>query len=190
MTLTAVLFTGGVSSRMGVDKAILQIDGEPLWKRQLRVLRELQPDALWISARSRPDWCPPEMEAIPDVPPSRGPLSGLAPALRQSATTHLLALAVDMPRMTSDHLRKLLERAASGRGVIPINEGLFEPLCAVYPAEAADAAAVSLGGTDVSLQPFVEVLLRQKRVLPLPLSDADKPLYLNMNSPADLLAGI
>jgi molybdopterin-guanine dinucleotide biosynthesis protein A len=72
MTLTAVLFTGGLSRRMGVDKATMQIEGEPLWTRQLRILRELRPDSLWISARSRPEWCSPEIEVILDGPPSRG----------------------------------------------------------------------------------------------------------------------
>jgi molybdopterin-guanine dinucleotide biosynthesis protein A len=188
MTLTAVLFTGGLSRRMGADKATLQIQGQPLWARQLEALRELQPDSLWISARSRPEWCPPEIEVILDGPPSRGPMSGLAPALRQLATTHLLALAVDLPRMTAAHLQTLLALATSGRGVIPVRDGRFEPLCAVYSAEAADAAVASLGGADVSLQSFTEVLLRQKRARLFPLSDSDKRLYHNVNSPIDLQA--
>ncbi len=190
MTLTAVLFTGGLSSRMGADKATLQIEGQPLWARQLGVLRELEPDALWISVRNRPDWCPPEIEVILDEPPSRGPLSGLAPALRQMATTHLLALAVDLPCMTSAHLRTLLAQATLGQGVIPNNDGLFEPLCAIYPAEAASTAAASLGGEDVSLHYFVNILLRQKRIVPFLLNHANKLLYHNMNSPADLLQQI
>src|SRR6185312_15889507 len=104
-TLTAVLFVGGLSRRMGEDKATLQFDGEPLWVRQVQLLRELKPDVLWISARARPIWCPSEIEVIADEPPSRGPLSGLAAALRKIQTSHLLALAIDMPRMNSDVLR-------------------------------------------------------------------------------------
>src|SRR5579864_2470571 len=106
-TLTAVLFVGGLSRRMGIDKATLEFAGEPLWARQLRQLRELKPDTLWISARSRPPWCPPEIEVILDDPPSRGPLSGLDAALRRLQTSHLLALAIDLPRINVELLRKL-----------------------------------------------------------------------------------
>src|SRR5437867_2135004 len=96
-TLTAVLFAGGESRRMGADKAMLEIGGEPLWARQLRRLRELQPERILISARSKPAWCPAEIETVLDEPPSRGPLSGLAAALKIIQTTHLLALAIDLP---------------------------------------------------------------------------------------------
>ncbi len=190
MTLTAVLFTGGLSSRMGVDKATLQIDGEPFWTRQLRILQELQPDALWISARSRPIWCPPEIGVVLDEPPSRGPLSGLTAGLRRLQTSHLLVLAIDLPRMTAEHLHKLRGLAWPGAGVIPLHDGSFEPLCAIYPAEAADAAIASLGGEDVSLWSLAKNLLWQKRAFPLQLSDSDKRLYHNVNSPADLLGNV
>jgi molybdenum cofactor guanylyltransferase len=96
-TLTAVLFTGGESRRMGADKATLVLDGEPLWSRQLRTLRELQPERILISARTKPAWCPPEIEVVLDKPPSRGPLTGLAAALKRIHTTHLFALAIDLP---------------------------------------------------------------------------------------------
>src|SRR5438552_6491344 len=99
MTLTAVLFVGGESRRMGVDKATLRIAGEFLWERQLKVLRELKADALWISARTKPAWCPKEIEVVLDDPPSRGPLSGLSAVLNKMQTTHALALAIDLPRM-------------------------------------------------------------------------------------------
>jgi len=102
MTLTAVLFVGGRSRRMGADKATLEIAGEPLWRKQIKLLRELQPQSLCISARERPAWCPLEIEAVLDDPPSRGPLSGLAAALRRLRTSHLLALAIDLPRMRAD----------------------------------------------------------------------------------------
>src|SRR5215469_1433267 len=112
-TLTAVLFAGGESRRMGADKATLVLDGEPLWSRQIRVLRELYPAKVMISARKMPDWCPADIEVALDEPPSRGPLSGLVAALGKIQTTHLLALAVDLPRMASEHICKLWARAQS-----------------------------------------------------------------------------
>jgi molybdopterin-guanine dinucleotide biosynthesis protein A len=188
MTLTAVLFVGGLSRRMGVDKATLDIAEKPLWQKQIELLRELAPRTIWVSARARPAWCPVEIDVVVDTPPSRGPLSGLAAALRQLQTSHLLALAIDLPRMTTDELRKLLTMAQTGCGVIPMNGEYFEPLCAIYAAEAAGVAAEALAGEDVSLQHFSRTLVSLNRVRTHVLPENEKPLFLNVNSPADLAA--
>jgi molybdopterin-guanine dinucleotide biosynthesis protein A len=89
-----MLLTGGESRRLGTDKATLTLADEPLWRRQIRLLSGLEPQAVWISARTRPAWCPPAVEVILDEPPSRGPLSGVAAALSRLQTPQLLALAV------------------------------------------------------------------------------------------------
>ncbi|MGC9944666.1 MAG: NTP transferase domain-containing protein, partial [Verrucomicrobiota bacterium] len=94
MTLSAILLAGGLSRRMGADKATLLVEGKPLWQRQLQVLSAMRPVALWVSARGVLPWCPLEMEVVLDKAPSRGPLSGVAAALCRLRTSHLLVLAV------------------------------------------------------------------------------------------------
>ncbi|MDB6019847.1 MAG: Molybdopterin-guanine dinucleotide biosynthesis protein A-like protein [Pedosphaera sp.] len=190
MTLSAILLAGGRSRRMGVDKATVLIAGKPLWERQLRILSELWPEALWVSARAVPPWCPPEIEAVFDRPPSRGPLSGLAAGLRRLKTSHLAVLAIDLPQMTSEHLNKLWGLVRPGVGVVPLHGDYFEPLCAVYPAEALAAAEAALKGSDASLQHFAQTLLRQSRIRVYDLTPEEWPLYLNVNTPADLPAKV
>lgn len=186
MTLTGALFVGGLSRRMGADKATVRIDGQPLWTRQLALLRELQPQTLMVSARERPIWCPADVEPVFDSPPSRGPLSGLASVLKHIKTSHLLALAIDMPRMTAAELRNLWALAQTGRGVIPMNGEHFEPLCAIYPAEAATTAADVLASGDPSLQHFSRTLLRLQLASAHSLTTPELPLFLNVNTPGDL----
>jgi molybdopterin-guanine dinucleotide biosynthesis protein A len=191
MTLAAVLFVGGESRRMGADKATLVLNSEPLWSRQLRVLRELKPEKILISARTKPAWCPPEIDVVLDEPPSRGPLSGLAAALRKIRTTHLLALAIDLPRMSAAHLQKLWNAAQPGCGVVPMNGDEFEPLCAVYPGEEDTIAAMqnALSGGDVSLRGVVKALMACGRMKAFPIADPEKELYLNVNTPEELSKG-
>ena len=184
MTFTALLLAGGESRRMGADKATLIVGGEPLWSRQLSLLRELHPEALWVSARNRPRWCPPDVEVVLDIPPSYGPLSGLSAALRQLRTTHLIALAVDLPRMTSAHLRHLQSLASPGCGVIPRNEGWFEPLCAIYPREAIGLLDTSDGNS--SMQPCVQALVHNGLARPYDPTGFERLLYHNANFPVDL----
>src|SRR5205085_10970028 len=130
------------------DKATIEFNGRPLWKRQLEILRAVQPEEMAVSARAMPSWLPDGVELLLDDPPSRGPLSGLTKALAAVRTTHLLALAVDMPFMTSEQLAILRELAGEGRGVVPVIGERAEPLAAIYPAEAAVNFATALAGAD------------------------------------------
>jgi molybdenum cofactor guanylyltransferase len=187
MTLSAILMTGGLSRRMGADKATLLLGGKPLWQHQLQVLSGMRPVALWVSARDILPWCPPGIEVVLDKTPSRGPLSGVAAALCRLQTSHLLVLAVDLPQMTPEHLRKLWGLSQPSIGVIPLNGGYFEPLCAIYPVEAAAIAEAALNSSDVSLQSFVQTLRRQSQTNIYDLTPEEQPLYFNMNTPSDLL---
>src|SRR4051812_17607093 len=136
MTFSAVLLAGGEARRMGRDKATIEFGGEPLWKRQLELLRALGPEQIFVSARTQPNWLPSGIEVLLDDPPSRGPLSGLAKGLALMRTTHLIALAVDMPFMNGEQIRKLLTATSAGCGVVPLVGQHAEPLAAIYPSEA------------------------------------------------------
>jgi molybdopterin-guanine dinucleotide biosynthesis protein A len=186
ITLTAVLFVGGESRRMGTDKAALALAGKLLWSRQLETLRELTPEEILISARTRPAWSPPEVTVVLDEPPSRGPLSGLNAALQQLRTTHLLALAIDLPQMTAEHLRNLWRVAAAGRGVIPRNGDFFEPLCTIYPVEAVVMTAAARAKEQLSLQALVKGLLEKNYLCEYVLAEQERLLYRNLNTPEDL----
>jgi molybdopterin-guanine dinucleotide biosynthesis protein A len=185
MNFTAVLFAGGESRRMGADKATLVFNGEPLWSHQLATLKELSPEKIIISARTKPPWCPSEIEVVPDEVSACGPLGGLAAALQKTSTTHLLALAIDLPQMTAAHLRQLLAEARPGVGVMPVLHGKREPLCAIYPVEAREFAAAALMRGDFALNSLAETLAEKNRLTEFPVSPQDARLYFNVNTTAD-----
>ena len=186
MTVTCLLLAGGLSRRMGADKAMLVYKGEPLWSRQLRTLSEVGSEAIWVSARSVPAWAKGLNEVILDEVPSRGPLSGIAAALSRLKTSHLLVLGIDLPNMSSEHLRQLVNVIEPGRGVIPVKEERFETVCAIYPREAAVVAQEFLAGDRLSLQDFAKELVRRKLVARGEIRAAEEHLYLNVNTRADL----
>jgi molybdopterin-guanine dinucleotide biosynthesis protein A len=186
MSLSAALLAGGESRRMGRDKATLEWRGRPLWQWQMEKLRALSPDNIFLSARTDVSWRPGDAELIVDLAPSRGPLSGLAAALEAMETNHLLALAIDMPFVTTEHLQHLRDLAVNGKGVVPIIEGKAEPLCAVYPKEARPVFLEALHGTDFSLQPIVRQLIGLDLLRELPVSGDEQKFYQNINQPRDL----
>jgi molybdopterin-guanine dinucleotide biosynthesis protein A len=186
MAVTAVLLAGGESRRMGRDKATLVWHGRPLWEWQIEKLRKLRPAKILISAKSDLPWRPADVDLVLDVIPSRGPLSGLAAALACMETEHLLALAVDMPFMTTEHLRLLCDLATDGVGVIPMIDGDAEPLGAIYPNESRAVFLEALESNNFSLQPIVGKLVALNMLRVMPVSGSACRLYQSINEPGDL----
>jgi molybdenum cofactor guanylyltransferase len=152
MTLSAVLLAGGESRRMGRDKATIVFRGEPLWQRQLALLRSLRPEKTYVSVREEPSWLPLETELLLDEPPFSGPLGGLTRAFASMQTSHLVVLAVDMPFMTILQMKALWNLAAIGRGVLPMVGARAEPLAAIYPREARGEFVAALKCNDACFQ--------------------------------------
>ena len=184
--MSAVLLAGGESRRMGKDKATLQFRGRPLWQIQFELLRKLQPSEIFISARTDPTWRPEDVRFVADIPPSRGPLSGLAASLAQMHTTHLLALAIDMPFMTEDFLLSLCDHIEPGCGVVSKIDNRAEPLTAIYPREAEIDFRMALAGDDFSLQSLTRRLVETGKLRAIHVTEQDKGFFLNVNEPADL----
>lgn len=183
MRVSAVLLAGGQSSRMGRDKALLDFDGEPLWKRQLHTLRSLRPEELFISGAPRKEW--ENFEVIADEVVNGGPLAGVAASLHRCTTSHLVVLAIDLPRMTAKYLSSLIELADDGVGVVPVSTRGLEPLAALYPQRCRQIAQDCLEDGDYSMQQFVRKVsargwLREQPVLPNELE-----LFINLNTLAD-----
>jgi molybdopterin-guanine dinucleotide biosynthesis protein A len=171
---------------MGRDKATLRFQGGRLWQHQLGLLRNLQPDQIFVSAREDPVWRPSDCEFVADEPPSRGPLSGLVASLRRLRTPHLLVLAIDMPFMTAEYLCSLLGKLEPACGVLPVIERHAEPLAAVYPVEAEGDAGAALSGQDFSLQSFTQQLIQSGKLKSVAVAKDETQLFQNLNEPADL----
>ena len=186
MPFAAVLLAGGQSRRMGRDKALLELpDGRRLWERQWETLGSLEPAERFISGSWREGF-PADLPWLADECSGRGPLAGIAVALKEMRSPKLVVLAVDLPAMTADFLRGLLQ-AGGPTGMVPQqNDGFFEPLAAVYPKIAAGPAKERLGDEALALQPFVRSLVESGLVTARPVTQAEAGLFANWNRPDDL----
>lgn len=186
MTLSAVLLAGGESRRMGQDKATIEFRGESLWQRQLATLRDVAPETIFVSARSDPAWRPNDCLFVADSSESHGPWSGLAAAIAQMRSSHLLVLAIDMPLMTAAYLRSLGEFTRDGCGVVPQRGESYEPLAAIYPREADVDLAQPSPDRDYSLQSLIGRLINAGKVRARSISESERALFRNVNAPRDL----
>jgi len=186
MNISAVLLAGGESRRMGTDKATFLFRGKPLWQVQLETLRRLQPAEIFLSARTDQSWRPNDVQFIADIPPSCGPLSGVAASLAKSHTSHLLALAIDMPFMTENYLHSMCDAIEPGRGVVAKIDNRAEPLAAVYPREADIDFRTALAGNDFSLQNILPHLVRSGKLLEISVTEQNRRLFRNLNNVSDV----
>ena len=168
---------------MGRDKALIEIDGLPLWRRQLAILNELGANEIFLSGSRAAEGC----QTLPDARPRIGPLGGLVACFRHCSTPRLAVLAVDLPKMTTAFLRGLLQESSSACGIVPVIDDRFEPLAAIYPKATLLLAERQLESTEYSLQTFCRACAKEGLVRPRHISKDERPLFQNLNTPADLV---
>jgi len=185
--LVGALLCGGRSSRMGRDKAFLEVDRQPLWRLQLAKLRAVCGEVVVCGSTSQRGFFEPEgVRFEADLAADLGPLSGIARALEVAQATHVLVLAVDMPKMSERYLLRLREATGPSYGVVPERAGAFEGLCAVYPASMYPMVSEQLSGSDRSLQALVRSGVERNLLRPFPIVDLELGLFENWNVPGDL----
>ena len=190
--LTGVVLAGGQSRRMGRDKAALVVDGEALWQRQIRVLREAGATTVGVARRSdqpilaldasTPLW----LDPVPDA----GALAGIHAAFAATPTGWLAVLATDMPVIDAGWFLWLADHCAAGTGAIAQHVGgNFEPLCAIYPREAWDEVNRRLGAAEYRLQDLAQALRQQHRLAAVPLLETETWRVVNWNTPTEAGSG-
>jgi molybdopterin-guanine dinucleotide biosynthesis protein A len=176
---------------MGRDKALLKINGQPLWLLQWAKLRAVCDGVIVCGRASQRTLF--DAEQVPfeaDTAADLGPLSGIARALQTARASHVLVLAVDMPRMSERYLLRLCQTAGVSCGVVPQRDGVFEGLCAVYPLGMLPMVLDRLSGPERSLQPLIRLALEKGLLRPLPVADSELDLFENWNAPGDIVNAV
>jgi len=173
---------------MGRPKSGLRFRGEPLLRRQLRLLLDAGVEERWVSLGTAGEagvTLDPQVRVVRDEQSGQGPLAGIERVLAHAGTQWVLILAVDLPEMTADFLRRIVAGRLPGQGVVPRLAGRFEPLAAVYPQSALGEAVVRLGRGERSLQKFVGALVASNRMTILEVEREQAALFTNWNRPED-----
>ncbi len=112
--MKALILTGGKSSRMGQDKASLQIGGVTQLERIHALVQPLT-DQIFLSV-AHGDTAERSLPTLPDLEPSPGPLGGLQAAFDADAGTSWLVIACDLPMIEAPDLRALSSSGLSLAG--------------------------------------------------------------------------
>ena len=122
------ILAGGRSTRMGTDKALVDLGGRPMIAA---VADALDAAGCRVVVVGRTD-TPAGLHSVPDAPSGRrGPVAGLATALRTAGGGPVVLVGVDQPFIRPATIAGLLA-VADGDAVVPIAAGRRQPTCAVY----------------------------------------------------------
>ena len=196
------ILAGGQSSRMGQDKALIQLAGTPLIQRALAILRAASLNPRIAGTKSDlGSWAP----AVPDDlnESGLGPLSGVCSALSFTSARYSVFLPVDLPFMPSSLITHLLHQAAIAQPAVTTVSiaGFIQTFPAVVHRATLPALQSSLRSNDRNcLRAFREAadaLSKPFSVLPVELllqagqvshpQGFPGPLwFLNVNSRQDL----
>ena len=198
------VLAGGRSSRMGRDKALIEIAGETLVERAARILRDAGLGVSIAGARAgvsdRLEWLGP---MIPDAEADRGPLAGVCAALRVLRGRWAVFVPVDAPLVPSALIGYLLEHARMTERMVTVASvnGFVQTFPAVLTKEvlpllerelgagrggciAAFEAAALASGERISVLP-VEVLAQAEKIAGPAVYPAARWL-MNVNTPLEL----
>lgn len=192
MRVSAAVMAGGQSRRMGYDKSLLEIDGQPLIERVLERLSRVSDDLVVVTNEpNKYAWLADRVRFVPDATgPGKGPLAGIASAIAAAREPAVLVVATDMPFLRVPLLRHLAELAASADVVVPLIEaGRPETLHAVYGRAclAPIERQLATGWYKITAF-FAEVRVREVGMEELRCYDPDLRSFVNANTPEEWTA--
>lgn len=180
------VLAGGESSRMGRNKALLELGGALVIVRVARLVEEVTGAATVVGSSEA--YTPLGLRTIRDDWPGAGPLGGIATALRASDSAWNLIVACDLPYLTKEWLEYLVQRAVKSEAdaVLPMNESGAEPLCAMYNKSEEAAIWLALDrGTRKVTGGLTDLRIEYIEPREWKDFDSDGLLFKNMNSAAD-----
>ena len=193
--IIAIALSGGKSSRMGHDKALLKIEGETLLFKTCRTALQVA-DAVYVVARSEEQY----QEAIADSLDHTfvvidqkldGALIGFWQGIQAIAETPdwILLLACDLPKLKGEVLQiwaaQLADLPKDAIAYLPryslddTSQKQWEPLCGFYRWQCRDSLTEFIANGGRSFQSWLD----KQEVIEI--SNVPLPMLFNCNTPAD-----
>lgn len=176
--LIGAVLAGGRGSRLGHEsKPAALLHGRPLLLYPLEALAAVCDRVAVVCKRDTrlPPLDGAERWDEPDEP--RHPLTGIVHALEMAKGEPVLVCAADMPFVTAEACRSLIEAPQKSLAIVAVSDGVLQPTFALYAPQALEALREA--APDVALTKTVEGLSPTRVALP-------STLTRSINTPADL----
>jgi molybdopterin synthase catalytic subunit len=145
-----MVLTGGSSRRMGRDKATLEVGGVPLARRAAEALSAVTSLAVEVGPGAS------GLPSVTEEPPGSGPLAAVVAGWeelvrRTGEKQPAVVLACDLPAVTPGLVAWLAARPGDA-SVVPLIDGVPQPLCARWAVADLERAGAQLAAGERSLR--------------------------------------
>ncbi len=186
LEISAIILTGGKSSRMGEDKCALSVAGKSILSRIIEVLRPVSSEII-LAGGDGTRFLEHGLKFVSDRTAGLGPLSGMLAGLKASESSYNLIVSCDLPFINPGLIEMMARRAKGNQVVICKSKEGLEPLFAIYSKEVIPLIEEALRRGErrvISFFDQVEVeVIGQSEVAKI---DPKYLSFFNINTPSDL----
>lgn len=195
MPLSAIILAGGHSTRMGRDKALIEVEGVPMLQRTAAIAQSCANSVFIVTPwPDRYAALLPDSQFVPEVPlpeatephgPLVGFLQGLEQVASQKTSDWVLLLACDLPRLQAAEVHQWAAQLKTVQpeaiAYLPRDSQGWQPLCGFYRLSSL-----------LPLRDFVQAGGRsfQRWLIQHPVAEipaVDFAHLFNCNTPEDLM---
>jgi len=183
-SFSAAILAGGQSSRMGRNKALLQLEGKSLISRTVEMVASVV-ESIRIITNTPGEYAFLNIPMVSDEIRGLGPIGGIYTALRHCDSRQCLIVACDLPFLTVELIRFLLAEAGD-HDIFAIDAGRgVEPLCTVYARHCLPAIEAQIALKDYKVAHMFDAVDAQiARLTPEDGLFSEHALF-NVNTPED-----
>lgn len=177
-----LLLSGGKSSRMGVPKALLEIDGKTLLETVAGAGAGFEERILSVNDPMIPT--PEGFVRCADVYPGCGPMAGIHAALSMTDCDALVTAPCDAPYYSSELAQYLAGQYEQGLDALVLvdQDGRAQPLTGVYSKSCLPVLDEHLKNGKLKLMRMLESMKTRKLALP---GHLENDVFKNLNTPDD-----
>ena len=185
--MTGIILAGGKNSRMGINKAFLEIDGTRLIDNILAVYQKIFSEIIIVTNDPLSYTEFSETLIVTDIYKEKGALGGIYTGLFYATYDYSFVAACDMPFLNEDFIIYLTGKIGKHDIIVPeLSEG-FQPLHAIYSRNCLSHIKKLLIADKLKIAGFY----KEVRLLSIPEEkikpfNKDGRLFFNINTPEDL----
>jgi molybdopterin-guanine dinucleotide biosynthesis protein A len=183
--MTGVILSGGKSTRMGTNKAFLEIGGKRLIDRIMLMFRDMFREVILVT-NSPLDYLDQDCIIASDIFKNKGALGGIYTGLFYASCDHVFVSACDMPFLNKSFIEHMIKCRDRYDIVVPELPDGLQPLHAIYSKRCLSPIKKLMDMDNLKITGFYRglktLVIKEETIKSF---DPEGKMFLNVNTRKD-----